>query len=622
MHYTKPEVYEFISKQTNDPILERKTCAVSGTKFPIFQWDKDVLEKLSPVIWGQKYLFPLPKYCPEIRLLQKMCFRNERTLYKSTCAYSWSPMLSMYHPDMWYTVYSIAWYLSDSWQASSYWKEINYDEPFFSQYAELLKSTPKLAQSMSIKNLENNSQYVNYAADLKNCYLVFDTDTNEDCYYSTNINHSNNTVDSLMTLHSDHCYECLDSHNLYKCSFVQNSSQCTYSQYLYSCVNCDHCLCCSNLNGQSYQFLNQPISKEKYEEIAKEMTTTWGKMKYSSLFDELLEETTRSAIMISNTESGIWNAIYNSKEVFMSYQISNCEDLRYCHSMNDAKDSMDMYSFGSNAWNLYNSISVWRNSSNISLCVDNYKAHNNLYCIENRKNSFGFWCANFHHKNYSILNKVYTKEEYEKTVKQLAYHMQETWERGEFFPTNLSPFPYNDTIANDYFPVHSINRDWKIQVLNTEWYGVLTIDNEDVSVSDATLDLWWNEKVAIKWRNAENLVWLSETVNPIIPINLTHESWDLLKNDSWVANRVVKCSVSWRPFRFTKAEIIFYKNQWVPLPMKHPDIRHQERLHRRSWRTLYVRKCDKSGKEIISVYPQETNFAVYSVDGFQKEVCS
>ncbi|MEI8091820.1 MAG: hypothetical protein WCG98_06485 [bacterium] len=44
------EVYEFISKQTNDPIVEWKTCKVSGQPFPIFQSDLNMLDLLSPVV--------------------------------------------------------------------------------------------------------------------------------------------------------------------------------------------------------------------------------------------------------------------------------------------------------------------------------------------------------------------------------------------------------------------------------------------------------------------------------------------------------------------------------------------------------------------------------------------
>ena len=45
MQYTQPEVYEYISKETNDLIVERKICHVSGTKFPIYQSDLKFYEK-------------------------------------------------------------------------------------------------------------------------------------------------------------------------------------------------------------------------------------------------------------------------------------------------------------------------------------------------------------------------------------------------------------------------------------------------------------------------------------------------------------------------------------------------------------------------------------------------
>ena len=48
-------VYEFISKKTNDPIIEWRICKRTGEEFPIFQGDVEMLDKLSPVIGGEKY---------------------------------------------------------------------------------------------------------------------------------------------------------------------------------------------------------------------------------------------------------------------------------------------------------------------------------------------------------------------------------------------------------------------------------------------------------------------------------------------------------------------------------------------------------------------------------------
>ncbi len=42
--------------------------------------------------------------------------------------------------------------------------------------------------------------------------------------------------------------------------------------------------------------------------------------------------------------------------------------------------------------------------------------------------------------------------EYEELVPKIIYHMKETGEWGEFFPIEISPFGYNETVAMEYFP--------------------------------------------------------------------------------------------------------------------------------------------------------------------------
>jgi hypothetical protein len=56
-------------------------------------------------------------------------------------------------------------------------------------------------------------------------------------------------------------------------------------------------------------------------------------------------------------------------------------------------------------------------------------------------------------KKYCILNKQYTKEEYEILVPIIIKKMKADGERGEFFPSSLSPFGYNETQAQEYFPL-------------------------------------------------------------------------------------------------------------------------------------------------------------------------
>ena len=81
----KKNVYEFISQQTNDPIIEWKTCAISGQEFPIYKSDRDFYDKISPVFDGKRFQIPTPTLCPEERQRRRLLFRNERKLYKRKC---------------------------------------------------------------------------------------------------------------------------------------------------------------------------------------------------------------------------------------------------------------------------------------------------------------------------------------------------------------------------------------------------------------------------------------------------------------------------------------------------------------------------------------------------------
>jgi hypothetical protein len=47
-------------------------------------------------------------------------------------------------------------------------------------------------------------------------------------------------------------------------------------------------------------------------------------------------------------------------------------------------------------------------------------------------------------------------------------------------------------------------------------------------------------------------------------------------------NWAIKCEVSEKPFRIIKQELEFYRKHNLPIPKKHPDIRHLERMKLRN----------------------------------------
>jgi hypothetical protein len=67
------------------------------------------------------------------------------------------------------------------------------------------------------------------------------------------------------------------------------------------------------------------------------------------------------------------------------------------------------------------------------------------------KNCFG--CVGLRNKEYCILNKQYTKEEYERLISNIIEHMQSIGERGNFMPIEYSSFAYNESVAQDFLPI-------------------------------------------------------------------------------------------------------------------------------------------------------------------------
>ncbi|MBP7884915.1 hypothetical protein KAZ93_01880 [Patescibacteria group bacterium] len=144
MYYTSKEVYEYISTQNNDPIVERKTCTVSGQTFAIYQSDLDFYAKISPTFAGQKFTIPTPTLCPEERQRRRLAFRNERKLYKRKCDFSGKDIISIYSPDKPYKVYDqkIRW--SDERDPMSYGRDFDFSKSFTEQFGNILMEVPKM----------------------------------------------------------------------------------------------------------------------------------------------------------------------------------------------------------------------------------------------------------------------------------------------------------------------------------------------------------------------------------------------------------------------------------------------------------------------------------------------
>ena len=581
MQYTSKEVYEYVSKKTNDPIVEWKKCRLSWQDFPIYQSDLEFYNKVSPTFevpenYAKEFLeknndvkdnfeykdgklkakIPTPTLCPEERERRRFAFRNESNLYRRKCDFSWKSIISIFSPDKEYKVYDYPIWFSDTWTPESI--EINlWTKSVFDSLNSLLHIVPFWSKHM--RNNEN-SDYVNIVADSKNSYMCFASNELEDCLYSRYGISSKNCVDCLSVENSENCYDCVKVNHCFKVFHSDNCESCSNSSYLNNCINCHDCFNCSDLENQSYCINNQQYTKEEYEQKIND--------KPKSLLHSMITIWCRQ-VWCNNC---FWNNIINSHNCSFVSNSTECENVKY--TLKDLK--------GNNSHDVYFSPSdlcfymVWcRYSHSCGFIAFWTNLKNSWYCVNCFDSSYCFWCVGLKNKEYCIYNKQYTKDEYNQIVPQMIAEMMRNHERGEFLDPQLSYYWYNESIAMDYYPITKEEALWM-------WYKRSDYDSPLPRV----------EKF-VPWEKL-----------PKVGCKIIKEQKPEFLNK--LLNYAIVCEVSKRPFRITKQEIDFYVKHNLSLPTKHPDIRHQERSTRKDPTTLHLIHCDGCWEEMLSVYEKQS----------------
>lgn len=510
---------------------------------------------------------PAPRQCPHCRLVRRLVERNARNLYKRKCDLTGRDFISpysetvfpVYHPDEWF---------SDKWNALDYGKDIDWNRPLFDQITELLNSVPRMGQFICPGTLEN-SDFVNCAGYLKDCYLVAETDYNERCLYGNRVFHNQYVVDCSNITQSELCYECVDVGNCHSCRYCLDCQNCNDSFFLRNCISCKNCIGCMNQRQKEYMIFNEQYTKEEYERKKAELNlhSHDGVEAMRKQVAEFFSQQPHRYVQMEQVQNCSGDHLYDSKNAQECVDCSDLEDCKYCARVFGVKSAMDYTSWGDGSERIYYTASCGDNGYNLRFCTTCTTNISDLtYCAHcsGCKNCFG--CVGMKKAEYCILNKQYTKEEYEELVPRIIEHMTSTGEWGEFFPRDFCSFGYNETIAAEYFPLT------KEEAL-AKGYAWKDISDEKLDV-EKTIDA------------------------KLLPQQIAEVPDDILQ---WA----VTCEVSGRPFKIIKQELDFYRQLNIPVPHLHPDERHNRRMTLRPSRVFYDRSCFKCGKQITTTYAPE-----------------
>ncbi len=550
--------------------MEKKNCKSCKTSFDITDQDLAFYDKMSPVFNGEKQSLPTPTLCPFCRNRRRFAFRNERNLYKRKCDFSWEEMICIYSPDKPYTVYEQAIWWSDTWDAIDYGRDFDFSRPFFDQFDELLTEVPKCNLITDYNELEN-SPYVNLAWPSKNAYLIFETDRCENTLYSYSIFDSNYCVDSNHLTFSENCYECLDIDKWYNLKYCSGCNDCRDCTACIDCNNLKNCFGCTNLNWWEYLIYNKQYTKDEYLKKLEELKN----LDYQKVFKDIKEKAIyKETFWAWNTNVTHSDYITNSENISYSYDLQNCRDCKYCIIIHDAQDCMDYSSWWAHSSKMYECQNSWFHLNECMFCNFSWDHSDHMiYCdLCTKNNSYLFGCVWLRNKKYCILNKQYTKKEYEELVPKIIEHMRKTWEWWEFFPGSISQFWYNETVAHEHNPLSK----------------------------EQALALWF------RWNDYKSPDPKSEK---IIPANKLPDSIKNIPDD--ILNWAIKCEVTQRLFKIVKPELDFYRRHNLPIPKRHPNQRHLDRIHFRNPRKLFKRKCDKCNKDIDTTFHPDRKETVY-----------
>jgi len=562
---------------------EVKICKNCDSSFEIKSEDFSFYERMK---------VPIPTWCKDCRAERRFSFINVFNLYKRNCAKCGESTLSVFSEDKTLIIYCNHCWWGDSWDGLQYGASYDPSRNFFLQLHELFLSTPWQALD-NAHSTNKNSKYVNSAAYQKDCYMNFWADFCENVFYSGYENHLKDSVDCFRMKDSELCYESIGCYKCYRTFFSEECDACTDVWFSRACFGLMNCFGCINLRNKSYCIWNKQYSREEYFEKLKEFNLD-SRESIENIKKEALsfwlKFPNRFYIGTSMNVNVSGDYIYESKNAEHCYLVGNVKDSKFVQfiSVPSVVNCYDYTGWGNEVELIYESSVVGEGASNIKFC---HQCWPNVLDIEYSIYASGcrnvFGCINLRNKQYCILNKQYTKEEYFTLKNKIIEDMKKNpyidkkgrvFSYGEFFPKIFTSFCYNETIAYNFFPKS------KQEILDK--------------------DLGWKENKVFKNENID--------LTKKVPDNLNETNDLILEN-------IFYCNMCSRAYRFILDEINLMRKLNIPLPKKCFSCRESYRFSRINLPKIYERTCDKCGLNIKTTYSKERPEIIYCGKCYQAE---
>src|SRR3989344_1802945 len=536
-----------------------KICADCNHEFIIDEGDLILYKKV-----GLK----IPIQCFECRVRQHFIFSVFGKFRKGVSDLSGDSFITVLPNKSRYPIYTSHEWWGDAWNPLSYGQDYDSKRPFFDQLKELQEKVPMAHQKG--KN-NTNCDWCDDVWDCKNCYLSRGLSDCQNSSYLYRVLGTKDSFDIVFSFNLENSYDCLACYNSFNINFSENSRDCIDSYFLFDCRNCQNCFMCWNLRNKQYCIRNEQYTKEEYEKELKRINM--GSHQNIESFKIELENilkteavhrenfnircTNSTGNYITDCDKCInvfsWDQSQNCRNCVRGLRTTDCIDQTFV--WNNELSGNNSGVFGGFAIK-YSSWSDARYSEYLDNCVEVE------YC---------FGCIGLRKKKYCILNRQYTKEEYEKLKTKIISDMEARGEYGKFLPYAMGLCDYNFSTGIIYFP------NSKKEVLRLGGYW----SDEDFSSGDG-----------------------------ISALELPDSIWETKPE---ISTQALICPETHNRFNISPTEYEFHKRKNFALPRIHFDRRMLKKIGRTATLRSYPYQCFYCTKDIMAYYPPEW--------GYQKIAC-
>ncbi len=451
---------------------------------------------------------------------------------------SWLP-LSYYKNNWVISRYPKSWRIGSIVSKKDYTSfetlDFNWDD-FFDNFSALYR---KSEFSWILHYTENqNCDYSDVVLSCKDSYLsnTIILDCSE-VFYSYSIKENSNRVYNSINVWNN-------SDIIYYSSWIIESSSIFYSRYILNSNNiwfssnmiwCWNCLFCNDLENKSYCINNKQYSKTEYylekEKILK------NKDRFNNYY-----------LSVDEKWKCIWDNLINSNFAMYSSDVENSDWVYRVENVRNAmfwwwkwenKNIYDSLSWGTTKnEDVYWVCNAWAWSNNLYLSFLIASSSNIYYCMDMDSCSYCIWCIWLKNKSYCIFNKQYTKEQWEIMADNIFSQMDSNWILWDFFPWELNPFYFNDTMA-------WILWDFTKEEVEKKWY------------------MWRDDEIKVDIPEGSDIVKTSE----LNDFQGYTENWEWRINPEILKKVIV--DEKWNYYRIVKMEYDFLVKHWLPLPEIH-----------------------------------------------------